>query len=168
MKKLKYLLNFGAQYLIIGIRNGYMKPLNLSFRKPWEVLKSINGARGRSWTGTVFLPRDFKSLASTNFATRAYRMVCKIFPCLSATVVPRTTVYHNATDTSLIYGGCGCNHTESCRSLPHPTSGEDCPIWRRILRCTGRPGKDGISFFWLARKKWDYLFKSRVAFGSKH
>ena len=30
-----------------------------------------SGARGRNRTGTVFLPRDFKSLASTNFATRA-------------------------------------------------------------------------------------------------
>ncbi len=29
------------------------------------------GARGRNRTGTVFPPRDFKSLASTNFATRA-------------------------------------------------------------------------------------------------
>ena len=32
----------------------------------------INGARGRSRTGTVLLPRDFKSLASTNSATRAH------------------------------------------------------------------------------------------------
>ncbi len=31
----------------------------------------INGARGRSRTGTVLPPRDFKSLASTSFATRA-------------------------------------------------------------------------------------------------
>ena len=30
------------------------------------------GARGRTWTGTVFPPTDFKSVASTNFATRAY------------------------------------------------------------------------------------------------
>ena len=30
----------------------------------------LSGARGRNRTGTVFLPRDFKSLASTNFATR--------------------------------------------------------------------------------------------------
>ena len=30
-----------------------------------------DGARGRNRTGTVFPPRDFKSLASTNFATRA-------------------------------------------------------------------------------------------------
>ena len=29
------------------------------------------GARGRTRTGTVLPPRDFKSLASTNFATRA-------------------------------------------------------------------------------------------------
>ena len=32
----------------------------------------IYGARGRTWTGTVFPPTDFKSVASTNFATRAY------------------------------------------------------------------------------------------------
>ena len=35
-------------------------------------MKSKNGARGRNRTGTVLPPRDFKSLASTNFATRAY------------------------------------------------------------------------------------------------
>ncbi len=31
----------------------------------------FDGARGRNRTGTVLLPRDFKSLASTYFATRA-------------------------------------------------------------------------------------------------
>jgi hypothetical protein len=31
-----------------------------------------NGARSRNRTGTVLPPRDFKSLASTNFAIRAY------------------------------------------------------------------------------------------------
>ena len=30
-----------------------------------------NGARGRIRTGTAIRPRDFKSLASTSFATRA-------------------------------------------------------------------------------------------------
>ena len=34
-------------------------------------LEGVNGARGRTRTGTVLPPRDFKSLASTNFATRA-------------------------------------------------------------------------------------------------
>ena len=34
--------------------------------------KTRYGARGRTWTGTVFPPTDFKSVASTNFATRAY------------------------------------------------------------------------------------------------
>ena len=29
------------------------------------------GAQGRNRTGTVFLPRDFKSLVSTNFTTWA-------------------------------------------------------------------------------------------------
>ena len=38
-----------------------------------SLVKSLiyNGARGRTRTGTEFPPRDFKSLASTNFATRA-------------------------------------------------------------------------------------------------
>ena len=31
-----------------------------------------DGARSRNRTGTVFLPRDFKSLASTSSAIRAY------------------------------------------------------------------------------------------------
>ena len=35
------------------------------------LLEVPNGARGRNRTGTVLPPRDFKSLASTNFATRA-------------------------------------------------------------------------------------------------
>ena len=34
-------------------------------------LHIIYGARSRNRTGTVFPPRDFKSLASTNFAIRA-------------------------------------------------------------------------------------------------
>ena len=37
----------------------------------WNDTELIFGARGRNRTGTVSLPRDFKSLASTNFATRA-------------------------------------------------------------------------------------------------
>lgn len=40
----------------------------------WRWHQSINfsnGARGRTWTGTVLLPGDFKSPASTDFATRA-------------------------------------------------------------------------------------------------
>ena len=49
--------------------------LNVLFYKAFirvlDVLGSNDGARGRNRTGTVFLPRDFKSLASTNFATRA-------------------------------------------------------------------------------------------------
>jgi hypothetical protein len=32
---------------------------------------AVNGARGRTRTGKTFRSRDFKSLASTNFATRA-------------------------------------------------------------------------------------------------
>ena len=31
-----------------------------------------NGARGRTWTATLLRARDFKSLVSTNFTTRAY------------------------------------------------------------------------------------------------
>ncbi len=37
-------------------------------------VRSNNGARSRNRTGTVLPPRDFKSLASTNFAIRAYKM----------------------------------------------------------------------------------------------
>jgi hypothetical protein len=33
---------------------------------------SCNGARSRNRTGTLFQARDFKSLASTNFAIRAF------------------------------------------------------------------------------------------------
>ncbi len=36
--------------------------------------RSANGARGRTRTGTRLPSRDFKSLASTNFATRAVRI----------------------------------------------------------------------------------------------
>ena len=32
----------------------------------------LDGARGRNRTGTAVKPRDFKSLVSTNFTTRAY------------------------------------------------------------------------------------------------
>ncbi len=42
------------------------------------LLESVNGARSRNRTGTVFLPRDFKSLASTNFAIRAERLNVQI------------------------------------------------------------------------------------------
>ena len=31
----------------------------------------LNGTRDRTWTGTALRPRDFKSLVSTNFTTRA-------------------------------------------------------------------------------------------------
>ena len=38
----------------------------------WIGLKNIfYGARGRNRTGTAVKPRDFKSLVSTNFTTRA-------------------------------------------------------------------------------------------------
>ena len=35
----------------------------------------VYGARGRNRTGTAVKPRDFKSLVSTNFTTRAYKGV---------------------------------------------------------------------------------------------
>ena len=37
------------------------------------------GARGRTRTGTELPPRDFKSLASTNFATRANSIAIACF-----------------------------------------------------------------------------------------
>ena len=56
-----------------------------------------NGAQGRNRTGTVLPPRDFKSLASTNFATWADDIsILHPFTSLIA-VVLLTTVYHNAT-----------------------------------------------------------------------
>ena len=35
------------------------------------MLWALIGTRGRTWTGTIFLSRDFKSLVSTNSTTRA-------------------------------------------------------------------------------------------------
>ena len=35
------------------------------------MLENSDGARSRTRTGTALLPRDFKSLVSTNFTTRA-------------------------------------------------------------------------------------------------
>ncbi len=63
-----------------------------------ESENKINGAQRRNRTGTVLPPRDFKSLASTNFATWAD----DIFTTLNTltrliAVVLTTTVYHNAT-----------------------------------------------------------------------
>ncbi len=40
-----------------------------------SIQKGINGARSRSRTGTTFRSRDFKSLASTNFATRSISVI---------------------------------------------------------------------------------------------
>ena len=39
----------------------------------WKISLTVLGAQGRTRTGTVFLPADFKSAASTNSATRAGR-----------------------------------------------------------------------------------------------
>ena len=46
-----------------------------------SLVKSLiyNGARGRTRTGTELPPRDFKSLASTNFATRANSIAIACF-----------------------------------------------------------------------------------------
>ncbi len=43
---------------------------SVRMRQKVQVIE-FDGARSRSRTGTVFPPRDFKSLASTNFAIRA-------------------------------------------------------------------------------------------------
>ena len=43
---------------------------------------SSNGARGRTRTGTVSLPVDFESTASTNFTTRA--IACILYTILFA------------------------------------------------------------------------------------
>ena len=59
----------------------------------------INGAQGRNRTGTPVKARDFKSLASTNFATWAYKLDGLTIPLISLKVEVAlcTTVYHNAT-----------------------------------------------------------------------
>ena len=54
--------------------------------RPFEVRV---GARGRSRTGTAVRPRDFKSLASTSFATRAIYRHCNSSVC---SVVRRMSV----------------------------------------------------------------------------
>ena len=45
---------------------------------------SLGGARGRTRTGMEFPPRDFKSLASTSFATRAGRFLVIFFSMLNS------------------------------------------------------------------------------------
>ena len=52
----------------LGIANSRMKDFYLMIN---------TGARGRNRTGMVLPPRDFKSLASTNFATRAMNAAVK-------------------------------------------------------------------------------------------
>ncbi len=48
-----------------------------------------DGAQGRNRTGTVLLPRDFKSLASTNFATWADGLTSLTFSILKHTLIAR-------------------------------------------------------------------------------
>ena len=48
-----------------------MKFLCNAIFRPSNSDESKDGARARSRTGTAIRPRDFKSLASTSFATRA-------------------------------------------------------------------------------------------------
>ena len=47
----------------------------------WKGWFVVRGARSRGRTGTVSLPRDFKSLASTNFAIRAWARMMGFFTC---------------------------------------------------------------------------------------
>ena len=54
------------------------------------------GARSRTRTGTVFPPRDFKSLASTNFAIRAWISIFTTPLRPTITEALRASVYHNA------------------------------------------------------------------------
>ena len=54
--------------IMLMVLNIVKKP-SLEVRQVYQ-----DGARSRNRTGTVFPPRDFKSLASTNFAIRAYLM----------------------------------------------------------------------------------------------
>ena len=52
----------------------FCKPMPYHLATAPTVLNN-NGARSRTWTGTVLLPGDFKSPASTNFAIRAYNFL---------------------------------------------------------------------------------------------
>ena len=49
----------------------YFKQKNWVFTRE-SLMNTQYGAGDRTWTGTVLLPRDFKSLASADFATPAY------------------------------------------------------------------------------------------------
>ena len=57
-----------------GIFSGHKKPqqVRLRYENLVEIQQVIDGAQGRNRTGTPVKARDFKSLASTNFATWAY------------------------------------------------------------------------------------------------
>ena len=48
----------------------------------------LRGARGRTRTGMEFPPRDFKSLASTSFATRAGRFLVICYSVLNSDCGP--------------------------------------------------------------------------------
>ena len=52
---------------------GYQKRIRVERKKRYKTRRY--GARGRTWTGTGFPPRDFKSLVSTDFTTRAESFV---------------------------------------------------------------------------------------------
>ena len=49
----------------------------------------MDGARGRTRTGTALRPRDFKSLASTNFATQAAGITDNHHPAMLAVIAPK-------------------------------------------------------------------------------
>ncbi len=85
-----------AQYFYRGI----LSPLRLPISPPGPIGWSVKFMPYLS--ATVVL----RTTVYHN-ATRAYRMVCKNFVLPLFTVVPRPTVYDNATDTSMIYRGCG-------------------------------------------------------------
>ena len=60
-----------ALRLIDGMK---VKKMKCQHALPIKKIYKKNGARGRNRTGMVLPPRDFKSLASTCFATWAIRM----------------------------------------------------------------------------------------------
>ncbi len=49
----------------------YSLCLNKKIDTVVSILNALDGARGRNRTGTVSLPLDFESSASTSFTTRA-------------------------------------------------------------------------------------------------
>ena len=81
-----------------------------------SIFATLTGAQGRGRTGTMFPPRDFKSLASANSATRAIIIVCFI---LSSSPNPSSSGF-NSLRTSLRDGCRSCHRFAAVSPLRLP------------------------------------------------